>query len=181
MSLFLAPFQCRNRQSSLSNDLSSKGVYESWCSFSDASVVHSGQVCRLPRESVCSASAALRGHMPFTFTLPGAPLELGLPLTPHLPSYLEFLPQWHTNCVPTSGTSQLLLSVWKCSSLTDLHECSLLLNERSAPRGLQRYFPWPPQIRYPCPPHLPHHSLSDLGLSFACHLLPLPPEEYKFC
>lgn len=140
--------------------------------------------CRLPWESWCCASAALRGHRSFTFTLPGVPLELGLPFTPYLPWYLEFLPPWHTNLVPTSGTSQLLFPVWKCSSLMNLHECFYLLSERSAQMGLQRCFPWSPQIKDPRPPHLPHHR-SFRSWCIVCLLiclpLPLPPTEYKFC
>lgn len=155
MSLFLALFQCQNRQSSLSNGLSSKSICESWRSFSDASVVHGGLQAS-PREFML-CHCCPKGPQVFHLHLPRNTLGTRIASHSPLPHYLEFLPQWHTNLVPTSGTSQLLFSVWKCSSLINLHKCCFLLNERSSQMGLERCFPWPPQMKYPYPPHLPYH------------------------
>lgn len=74
--------------------------------FQTHSVVHGNHVPRLPQEGLSCASAALRCHTSFTFTLLGMPLELGLPVALHLPWI------WHDKLVPTSRSSQLLFSAW---------------------------------------------------------------------
>lgn len=133
MSLFLALFQCQNRQSSLSNGLSSKSVCESWCSFSDASVVYGGQVAGFPKR-VCYASAALRGPQVFHLCPPTPSQEY--PLNWDLLSFHTcpdiwhfslsdtptlFLPQGFLNCYTVSRNalyefSWMLPSQWKVSS-----------------------------------------------------------------
>lgn len=126
--------------------------------------------------------------MPFTFTLPGIPLELGLPLTPHLPSYLEFLPQWPTNHAPTSGTSQLLFSVWKCSSLMICLNTYDLYEYFSSMKGQLQWdfrdtFPGPIRLSTHAPHTYPIIVFQILVYCLLAYLssTPLTPKRIQFC
>lgn len=98
----------------LSKDLSSKSVCESWCSFSDA--VLCMVLNRLPQESL-----SLRGHRPFSFTLPVMPLQRRLAFAPDWPcawnSSLSgtpglFLPWGLLNCCSLPGVLFPYESAW---------------------------------------------------------------------
>lgn len=183
MSLFLAPFQCRNRQSSLRNDLSSKSIWV---------------MMQFLRRQCCAQwsglQASLREGMlcqccpkgPHAFHLHPPRNTLGTGTSSHSTLALVFGIPPSVAHQPRSYLRDFSIAVL-CLEMFFPYDLSeylwfvwiLLLNERSAPMGLQRYFPWPPQIEYPCPPHLPHNSLSDLGLLFACLFVFYSPHPQK--
>lgn len=136
------------------------------------SAAPAAQVPRLRQESLCCAGTTLRCRQPLTFTLPGMPLPLWLSLLPTCCVFGILPSVAHQACSYLRDFSVAALCLER-SFLRNLHDHLLLPDEESTQMSPQRYFPWPPRVKSPYPPHLPHRSLSSLAVLFAC-LLSIP-------
>lgn len=138
----------------LSNDLSSKGVCESWCSFSDTRCCACCSGSQLRQESLCLASTTLRCHRPLSLTLPGMPWPRGLSVLPpcHVFGILPSVALQACSYLRDFSNVALCLE-W--SFLRNLYDHLLLPDEVNSGVSLRDTFPdhprWSPHALHTCP------------------------------